>query len=154
MSGGTGQRLLRFAALLALAAAGIVLVTRFLVVPWVVLGDSMAPSLQPGDRVLVDLWTFRQRLPRRGEVVLLQGPLPAEPVLIKRVTDFPPGARRELRGRLWPGREAEHDGAVWVRGDNVEHSVDSRSFGPVPAERVRGRVIFRYWPLSRAGPIR
>ena len=42
----------------------------------------------------------------------------------------------------------------WVEGDNRGLSADSRLFGPVPGVRFRGRVFFRYWPLSSAGPIR
>jgi len=135
-------------------ALGIFLVTRFLAIPWAVLGDSMAPALRPGDRVLVDVWTYRQRPPRPGEIVLLEGPLPGQPVLIKRVAELPPGAAPGPRQRLWPDRGAGAAEHVWVRGDNAEHSVDSRSFGPVPVDRIRGRVFFRYWPPSRAGSIR
>ena len=40
-----------------------------------------------------------------------------------------------------------------VLGDNPEASDDSRTFGPVPMHRFRGRVVFRYWPPSRFGPI-
>jgi signal peptidase I len=144
-----------FAVLLILLAAGILLATRFLAVPWVVLGDSMEPSLSRGDRVIVDVWTYRHRAPRPGEIALFRGPLPDEPILIKRVVTNPPGEAPAPRPELWPeqGDPFSHR-VVWVRGDNEPKSVDSRLFGPVPADRLRGRVVFRYWPLSRAGPMR
>jgi len=154
MTRGPREQIVRFALLLALLAAGLLLATRLLAVPWVILGDSMAPALQPGDRVLVDLWTYRQRSPLPGEIVLFRGPLPEETVLIKRAADFPPGPPPGVRAALWPGRGGSSSGAVWVRGDNAERSADSRVFGPVPLERMRGRVLVRYWPPSRAGPIR
>lgn len=154
MNAGPRQSVARFAVLLGLLAGGIILATRFLALPWVVLGDSMEPTLGPGDRVLVDLWTYRQRAPLPGEIVLLEGPLPGEPVLIKRVATLPLKERPAIRERFWPQGGAGSTGAVWVRGDNESRSVDSRAFGPVPLDRIRGRVVFRYWPPSRAGPTR
>lgn len=35
----------------------------------------------------------------------------------------------------------------FVMGDNRPNSMDSRSFGPVPGDRIIGRVFLRYWPL-------
>jgi len=154
MNAGPRKPIARFAVLLGLLAGGTFLAARFLALPWVVLGDSMEPALSRGDRVLVDLWTYRQRAPLPGEIVLLEGPLPGEPVLIKRVATLPRAERPGIRERFWPDRGAASTGAAWVRGDNEARSVDSRAFGPVPLDRIRGRVVFRYWPPSRAGPIR
>ena len=76
MSNDTRRWLGKFALLLALVAAGIYLVTDRLVLPWTVQGPSMVTTLQHGDRVLVDLWSYRHRAPRRGEVVLFAVPQP------------------------------------------------------------------------------
>jgi nickel-type superoxide dismutase maturation protease len=130
----------QLAALLGLLAILIYLATDRLVLPWIVSGRSMEPALAPGDLVIVDLWSYRHRQPREGEVVLFDGPEPSEPPLVKRVA-APPASSQAA------GDE------VWLLGDNPEISDDSRRFGPVPADRIRGRVVWRYWPLSRAGPI-
>jgi nickel-type superoxide dismutase maturation protease len=122
-------------ATLLVLLAMIVLCTRFIAIPWTVDGTSMAPTLSQGDRVLVDLWTFRRRPPEAGEMVLLDGPGAVR--MVKRVSNARP-----------------ENGFVHVLGDNPDSSVDSRQFGPVPREAIRGRVFFRYWPLSEAGPIR
>jgi len=127
-----------FALLLALLSGAIWLATEELALPWVVVGDSMEPTLSDGDRLLVDLWSFRHRTPRAGEIVLFSGPEPGERPLLKRVAFAPP----------------ESEGGLWLLGDNRARSADSRNFGPVPVGRIRGRVVLRYWPLSRAGPIR
>ncbi len=37
----------------------------------------------------------------------------------------------------------------FVMGDNRPQSLDSRTFGPVPAGRIVGRVVVRYWPLDQ-----
>jgi signal peptidase I len=34
----------------------------------------------------------------------------------------------------------------FVMGDNRWNSLDSRTFGPVPADHFIGRVVMRYWP--------
>ena len=43
---------------------------------------------------------------------------------------------------------------IVLRGDNPGASTDSRSFGPVPAGAVLGRVVRCYAPSWRAGPVR
>ncbi|MHB1006758.1 MAG: signal peptidase I [Chloroflexota bacterium] len=37
----------------------------------------------------------------------------------------------------------------FVMGDNRPNSLDSRTFGPIPADQIVGRVIVRYWPLDQ-----
>lgn len=39
----------------------------------------------------------------------------------------------------------------WLESDNPEAgAVDSRAFGPVPAELIEGRVLVRYWPVRHS----
>jgi nickel-type superoxide dismutase maturation protease len=95
-------------------------------------GRSMAPALVPGDRLIV---VRLVRRPRAGEVVVAPDPRNPSRELIKRV--------------------AAADGAgVLLRGDDPAFSTDARTFGPIPPGTVRWRVVWRYWPLDRAGPIR
>lgn len=42
-------------------------------------------------------------------------------------------------------------GMVFVMGDNRGDSLDSRSYGPVPLSAVKGKLVFRYWPIGRLG---
>ena len=101
-------------------------------IPVVVSGDSMEPTLRDGDRVVV---RRLGRAPRTGEVVLVPDPRRPERSLLKRVAAIRP------------------DG-VLLAGDRPERSTDSRQFGPVDPGSIEGRVLFRYAPLRRAGRIR
>lgn len=146
---GSLRAVLEVALALGLVAIAVLLVTRFVAVPWVVSGVSMSPALEPGDRVVVDLWSYRSRGPRPGEVALFDGP--AGLPMVKRVFSVPPeGAPRTPA--IPPLDPAEEH--WYVVGDNAGVSEDSRRFGPIPRHRFRGRVVYRYWPPSRAGAIR
>lgn len=96
--------------------------------------QSMLPALRPGDWLLAR----RTRRIRPGQVVLAWHPSRPGFLLVKRA------ARRT-------------DGGWWLESDNpAAGAVDSGRFGPVPAEKIVGRVLVRYWPLrrslSRTGP--
>jgi len=43
---------------------------------------------------------------------------------------------------------------VFLMGDNRPVSRDSRAFGPVSIDQIRGHAWVRYWPLQDAGLIR
>ena len=145
---------LQIVGLLAVLLGGFHLGSTRLALPWAVAGRSMMPALKPGDRVIVDLWTYGHRAPRPGEIVLFHGPPPRAVPLVKRVV--PPPAR-DGAGRVVgvPGPDGEPGAdTVWVVGDNRHWSEDSRQFGPVPRDAIVGRVAWRYWPPSRAGRVR
>lgn len=102
---------------------------------YVVRGESMAPTLLPGDRLVVVRGVHHLAAPRPGEIVLARVAAVAGREIIKRVG-----------GRL-PGGYA-------LLGDNPPASTDSRQFGSVPRAAITGRVLLRYWPDERRGRVR
>ena len=90
--------------------------------------DSMRPTLEPGDYVVVNRWAYRLRAPRKGELVVLRDPDDADRWLVKRVSDTIGSDR------------------VMVLGDNADRSRDSRAFGPIVPEEIIGRVWLRLKP--------
>lgn len=142
---------------------------------------SNAPTIQPDDRVLVwkmsyeprrgDLIVYRTpHLPDTTYIKRLAA-LPGELVEVRsggvyvdgeRLTEGSFGEMRSIQPPPPPmgpatGGEGEPftvpEGHVFVLGDNIDRSFDSRYHGPVPAEDVIGRAYKRYWPPSREGPI-
>lgn len=91
-------------------------------------GDSMLPSLESGDRVVVIRVLVGSRI-RVGTTVVARDPRSLERLVVKRVGGVGPAG-------------------IELVGDNPAASTDSRSFGPVP--EVWGRVVYRYGPAGRA----
>ena len=54
----------------------------------------------------------------------------------------------------WEIPEEGEEGSGWfLLGDNRANSLDSRCWGPLPPERLRGRPLFIYWPPGRVGGV-
>lgn len=132
---------------MALPAVGALLLVAF---GWIltrferfsVVGDSMAPGLLPGDRLLVRKLRRGCGL-RLGDVVVAARPGEQDLTLVKRIV----GLGERFEGPLTGP-------AVWLTGDNPGRSTDSRDFGPVPLSAVAGKVVYRYAPPARAGRLR
>ncbi len=134
---------------------------------------SMSPTIQPGDRIAVRLTRGDLSIPpRRGELWIFVMPqtnlgLPSE--VVKRVIGLPgetiavQNGKVEIDGKpmeepylgaainyTLPARKLG-DTEYFMLGDKRNGSLDSSVFGPVPADRLIGRAIYRVWPVERAG---
>ena len=120
-------------------------------------GDSMLPTLTPGDYVLAD----RDAVIRPSHIVALQHPEQPGFWLVKRVlalegvVDLDEGTvdgepfEDEFRTSSEQGRFEIPHGSMFVASDNRSATrSDSRSFGAVPTESAY-RVRLRYWPSAR-----
>ena len=160
------RRLRRVVAVVLLVVVGRV----FLAEPVRISSGSMGPTLLEGDVVLVDRRHLDAPELRRGDLVTFENPQTADESL-KRVIALPGDtvatidAVVHVNGKPvdepyvdfsdWEGifaaRVEVSAGAVYLLGDNRGDSVDSRDFGPVPVERLDGRVLVRLWPPVRLG---
>ncbi|KAJ6809238.1 putative mitochondrial inner membrane protease subunit 1 isoform X2 [Iris pallida] len=119
-------------------------------------GPSMLPSVSiTGDVVAVDRVSARRGSVGVGDIVLVTAPDNPRKVIAKRVTGLGGDAVTFLVDPSSSQEESETvvvpNGHVWIQGDNIYDSRDSRQFGPVPYGLIQGRVFFRLWPLERFG---
>jgi signal peptidase I len=137
---------------------------------YVIPSVGMAPTIVANDRVISDAG----QKPVVGSVVAFDDPIGLSAALVKRViategqtVDVQDGlvtvdgkpelAASIVQGPTQAGPESfpvtVPAGEVWAMGDNRPNSGDSRQFGPIPVDSIRGVVTFVYWPPSRFGPI-
>ncbi|KAL2980700.1 hypothetical protein AAZX31_13G244700 [Glycine max] len=109
-------------------------------------GVSMLPTLNvAGDVLLADHLSPRLGNIGHGDLVLVRSPLNPKIRLTKRVvavegdtvTYFDPLHSEAAQVAVVP------KGHVWIQGDNIYASRDSRHFGPVPYGLIEGKVFFR-----------
>ena len=135
----------------------------------VVRGHSMRPCLRDGDRLVVDRISHQVSGIKRFDVVVLRYPVDPEVDFVKRVVGLPGDRVRTTAGQLYvndtlvaqpfhPIAETANMaeqlvpvGHYFVLGDNRPISCDSREFGMVAANLIRGTVRARFWPLDRLG---
>lgn len=115
------------------------------------IGPSMEPTFNAqGDYVLIDNFSYRvrQKPYKSGDVVICICPYDSTKTVCKRIT--------ATAGDLVVVRENEHikettvipPGHVWLAGDNCHNSTDSRTYGPVSAGLLRGRVFLKLGSLK------
>lgn len=138
---------------------------------FVVISESMVPTLQIGDRIVVDSKIY----PVRYDVISLQDPEhPNDPreQLVKRIMAIESDVVEIEGGILYVNGEEQYsqhvtsnslqwrdirlripEGHIFVLGDNRNESYDSLNFGSVPVENITGVLSFIVWPLDNFGKV-
>ena len=127
-------------------------------------GSSMSPTMEHGQLLVInkvqDISEYQ-----RGDIIIFDND---GTKLIKRLIAFPGETVQIVDNKIYINGEKIDDyvevemqsygvletpttlkeGEYIFLGDNRNHSYDSRDFGPVKAESIVGRIIFRFWPLD------
>lgn len=164
-----------------IAVVVIFLVVRpFCLQPFYIPSQSMTPTLEQEDRVLVSKLSYLLGEPKRHEVAVFRAPQAAtvgemdgeEKDFIKRIVGLPGDIVEVRNGVTYVNGAPEQEPYVreppnydmpptvipprsyFVMGDNRNHSNDSHHWGVLERNRLIGRATCIFWPPSRAGAIR
>lgn len=157
------------------------LIRPFIVQAFYIPSGSMIPTLEEQDHILVNKFIYRFTAPKRGDIVVFKCPKYADPEgiekdYIKRLMGLPGDVIEVKEGVVYRNGKAlkepyllepgdiEYDmapvkverGKLFVMGDNRNNSNDSHRWGVLPAEqldrnRVLGKAMVTFWPVTRAG---
>lgn len=177
-----GKRIFSFffeiAQVLVLAFSIFLFVYLLIMQPHKIQGDSMEPNFHENEYLLTDKLSYRFGEPERGDVIVFKAPPNYRDEYIKRIMAVPGDKVEIINNQLFVNEQAVNDSflpegtvtspgqfltedksvivpenSYFVMGDNRSHSLDSRSFGFVPREKITGRAWFVYWPPQDFGVI-
>lgn len=143
----------------------------FIAQPFIVSGESMFPTFDSGEYLIVDQLTYKLNEPQRGDVIIFRYPNNPSKFFIKRIIALP-GETLELTGsdvhittaageRITidePYVTMHRDSTLvttigedeyFVMGDNRLASLDSRTWGPLNRDHIVGRAFVRLLPVSK-----
>lgn len=153
----------------------LVVIPQYVMQKTIVDGESMEPTLQNGNHLLIDKMTYHFAKPKRFDIIVFY-PYEKEKheYFVKRVIALP-GETIQIKGnrifingkRIYEqyGKDPMTYAGIakqpillgkdeyFVLGDNREISLDSRyeEVGLVHKKSIAGRAIFRMWPISKMG---
>ncbi|MGK7895066.1 MAG: nickel-type superoxide dismutase maturation protease [Xenococcus sp. (in: cyanobacteria)] len=91
-----------------------------------VTGPSMQPLLQPGEEILINPHAYYQAAPQVNDIVVVIHPEQSNLEMVKRIVKI------------------REDNSYFLQGDNLLYSTDSRNFGTVALNLIRGKVTSRF----------
>jgi signal peptidase I len=165
-----------YAEALIIAIVLAMVIRTFVVQAFKIPSGSMLQTLQVGDHILVNKFLYRFTSPARGDIIVFKFPQDETRDFIKRVVGLP-GDTVELRGKLLsingqPVEEpyASYDspnpfrdafgpvtvppGHLFMMGDNRDSSQDSRAWGFLDRDKVRGKAFVIYWSWDSRWSVR
>lgn len=146
----------------------------FIASPFVVDGDSMHPTFENLDYLIIDEFIYYFISPARGDVIVFRYPSNPSIFYIKRIVGLPnetvsinhgvvtvttaTGENLTLDEPYIVNEDATYTKKVsllpeeyFVMGDNRPNSSDSRVWGPLPRSNIIGRVDLRLLPVKEIG---
>jgi signal peptidase I len=142
----------------------------FIAQPFIVHGASMDDTFHQSDYLIVDQLSYLLRDPVRGEVIVFKNPQNESQYFIKRIIGLPgekvtvhngevsitTGSTTINLAQPYIGSESPRDAyeqlgddEYFVMGDNRAVSWDSRYWGGLKRDEIRGRALLRLFPFNQ-----
>jgi len=146
----------------------VVLIRTYLVTPVVVSGESMVPTLDGGELMILNK---RAKIDRFDIVVVKVDKVAKKEEIIKRVIALPGETISCEKGVIYVnGKKQEEsyskgitedfdkielgDDEYFVMGDNRQNSMDSRFFGPFKKNEIKGQTKLVLFPFKKIGTVK
>lgn len=143
----------------------VVLIRTFIITPVRVDGDSMKNTLKNGDILLL----YKLSSIDRFDIIVLDEEKDNEKI-IKRVIGLPGETVAIKKGKIYIndkviddeyayGETSDYnkvtlrDYEYFILGDNRLISKDSRYFGPIKDNEIKGKIVFRLFPFTKIGTV-
>lgn len=162
-----------FVELLVLTLAAVFIITTFFFRHSIVDGNSMLNTLHHGDGLIISDLFYT---PKQYDIVVIEDHSTGlDHPLVKRVIAVGGDKVKVTRDAIYVNGERVRDdfvfidpssnyhytpdefvvpeGQVYVLGDHRNDSMDSEDFGPVSADAIIGKVLFRFYPFSDFGSV-
>ena len=163
---------------LIIAILIVTVVRQFFFTNYIVHGESMMPTIEEGNRLIVNKIEYEFTEPDRFDLIVFHANdkedyikrvigLPGDTIEYKNDQLYINGKRyeepylEEYKDQLFSGKLTEDftllektgrktvpEGHLFVMGDNRRHSYDSRHIGFISKDQVVGAVDVRYWPIK------
>jgi signal peptidase I len=152
--------------IVALALAWVI--RNYIVELYVVDGPSMRPTLESGERLVVNKFIYRFGQPTKGEIIVFKFPQDPSRDFIKRVIATGGDTIEIKNENVYVNGQMLNEpyikekslisyplstvpeGTIFVMGDNRPNSEDSRfkEVGFVPLNMLKGKALMVFWPFS------
>jgi len=141
--------------------------------PYKIVTASMRPTLQEGDRLMMDPKAYDGQAPQRGDLIVFEYPQDPKLQFVMRVIAIE-GDTVEIKNKqvLLNGEPLQESykiqeaaptddtrdsfgplkipaGHCFVLGDNRDISNDSRFWGALPLANVKGQALYIYWAKDK-----
>lgn len=155
-----------------------VLIRVFVAEPRYIPSESMFPTLEEGDRLVIEKVSYHFHNPNVGDIVVFNPPNQLQMLgydknqaFIKRIIGKEGDKIKVNDGKVYRNDQPISEdyifeqpnynlpeieipsGFLFVMGDNRNNSNDSHIWGLLPKENVIGKAIFRFWNFKRIGSL-